>query len=234
MPRMTRVVPTAGGSAILPAEALEDADIYAEIEAAKQASLQQLPYMVRVNTILDTDSPATVFSKAFAFAGFEKMDQAEIDATLNALQDHVSDDILAQVIHVVDEQVIPAKWPLPEQQQNTADLETARRSVQVPVQNQQHVPRSPRSVDPESTAQTSRLERVLDQGNIPEQQHAAALQVARPVAMRDIPMNLLEAEVGQTPRVEEFPTPAGGWVSIDLANVQRLRDTAQGNPPPTD
>eukprot|EP00971_Amphidinium_carterae_P279564 5550046-Amphidinium_carterae.1 len=85
---------------------------------------------------------------------------------------------------------------------------------------------------PESTAHTSRLERVLDQGNIPEQQRAAELQVARPVAMQDIPLNLQEAEVGQTPWIEEFPAPAGGWVSIDLANVQRLRDTAQGNPPP--
>eukprot|EP00971_Amphidinium_carterae_P321943 6399796-Amphidinium_carterae.2 len=126
MPRMTRVVPTAGGSAILPAEALEDDDIDAEIEAAKQASLQQLPYMVRVNTILDTDSPTTVFSKAFA--GFETMEQTEIDATLSALQDHVSDDTMAKVIQVVDEQVIPAKWAPPEQEQNTADLETSRKS----------------------------------------------------------------------------------------------------------
>eukprot|EP00971_Amphidinium_carterae_P351669 6492221-Amphidinium_carterae.1 len=215
MPCMTRVVPTAEGSAILPAEALEDEDIDAEIEAAKQASLQQLP----VNTILDTDSPTTVFSEAFA--GFETMEQTEIDATLTALQDHGSDDIMAKVIQVVDEQVIPAKWAPPEQEQNTADLETSRKSVQVPVQNQQHVPRSPRSVDPASTElePTSRLERVLD-------------QVARPVALRDIPMNLQEASVGTTAVIEEFPTPAGGWVSIDLANVQRLRDTAQGNPPP--
>eukprot|EP00971_Amphidinium_carterae_P223693 4438615-Amphidinium_carterae.1 len=81
-------------------------------------------------------------------------------------------------------------------------------------------------------AHTSRLERVLDQGNIPEQQRTVELQVARPVAIRDTPMNLQEAEAGQTPWIEEFPAPAGGWVSIDWANVQRLRYTEQGNPPP--
>eukprot|EP00971_Amphidinium_carterae_P349230 6490911-Amphidinium_carterae.2 len=228
MPRMTRVIPTAGGSALLPAAALDDGDIGAEIEAAKQASLQQWPHMERIGTILDTDSPTTVFSKAFA--GFETMEQTEIDDTLTALQNHVSEDIMAKVIQVVDEQVVPLKWSPQEPEQPTADLDTSRKSIQVPVQNQQHVPVSPRSVNPTAES-TSQLERVLEQGNIPEQQQVAEIQVARPIAQRDTPMHLQEDEAG-TPMVDEFPTPEGGWVSIDLANVQRLRTTEQGNPPP--
>eukprot|EP00971_Amphidinium_carterae_P333494 6468274-Amphidinium_carterae.1 len=133
----------------------------------------------------------------------ETMEQTEIDDTLTALQNHVSEDIMAK-----------------EPEQATADLDTSRQSVQVPAQNQQHVPISPRSVNPAAES-TSQLERVLEQGIIPEQQQVAGLQVARPV-----PMNLQEDEAG-TPMVEEFPTPEGGWVSIDLANAQRLRRTRQ-------
>eukprot|EP00971_Amphidinium_carterae_P205876 4085675-Amphidinium_carterae.1 len=137
---------------------------------------------------------------------------------------------MAKVIQVVDEQIVPSKWAPQEPEQPTADLDTSRKSIQVPPQNQQHVPVSPRSVNPTAES-TSQLERVLDQGNIPEQQQIAQIQVARPIAQRDTPMNLQEDTAG-TLMVDEFPTPEGGWVSIDLANVQRLRNTEQGNPPP--
>eukprot|EP00971_Amphidinium_carterae_P243916 4843728-Amphidinium_carterae.1 len=70
---MTRVVPTEGGSALVPAsdQQLPDDDVYAymsdvaaEIEAAKQASLQEWgqslkPHLHRIGSILDTDSPTT-------------------------------------------------------------------------------------------------------------------------------------------------------------------------------
>eukprot|EP00971_Amphidinium_carterae_P048291 951248-Amphidinium_carterae.1 len=60
------------------------------------------------------------------------MEQTEIDETITALHDRVSEDILAQVIRVVEHQIIPSKWPLPEQE----GLDTSRRSIQVPVENQ--------------------------------------------------------------------------------------------------
>eukprot|EP00971_Amphidinium_carterae_P195570 3880916-Amphidinium_carterae.1 len=76
---MTRVVPTEGGSALVPAsdqdqvsdQQLQEEDIYtymsdvaAEIEAAKQASLRDWqqslkPHLRRIDSILDTDSPTT-------------------------------------------------------------------------------------------------------------------------------------------------------------------------------
>eukprot|EP00971_Amphidinium_carterae_P320842 6377706-Amphidinium_carterae.1 len=179
MPRMTRVIPTEGGSALVPADQLrsylqlpEDADVDAEIEAAKQASLQQWelslkPHLKRVGTILDTDSPTTVLNKAFE--GYETMEQTEIDETITALQDRVSEDVMAQVIRAVDQQIIPSKWTPTEQ----GGLDTSRRSIQVPVENQLQVPESPRSEN--NTAEpTSQLERVLDQGNIPEHTSGAA------------------------------------------------------------
>eukprot|EP00971_Amphidinium_carterae_P183875 3650334-Amphidinium_carterae.1 len=67
MPRMTRVVPTEGGSALVPAsdqQLPDDEEVDAEIEAAKQASLHQWgqslkPHVHRIGSILDTDSPTT-------------------------------------------------------------------------------------------------------------------------------------------------------------------------------
>eukprot|EP00971_Amphidinium_carterae_P336964 6473576-Amphidinium_carterae.1 len=135
-----------GGSAILPAEAIEDPEVDEEIEAALRASIQQRSYLERVNTILETDSPVTVFNKAFA--DFGNMDQAEIDATLNALQYKVSTETLAGVIHVVDAQVVAP------QVENTEDTGSSRRDIQVPAQKQQHIPKSPHSVEREATAYT--------------------------------------------------------------------------------
>eukprot|EP00971_Amphidinium_carterae_P240122 4767282-Amphidinium_carterae.1 len=43
---------------------------------------------------------------------------------------------------------------------------------------------------------------------------------------------VLQEDTAGTTMVDEFPAPQGGWVTIDLANVQRLRTTEQGNPPP--
>eukprot|EP00971_Amphidinium_carterae_P176519 3499800-Amphidinium_carterae.1 len=43
---------------------------------------------------------------------------------------------------------------------------------------------------------------------------------------------VLQEDTAGTPMVDEFPAPQGGWVTIDLANVQRLRTTEQGSPPP--
>eukprot|EP00971_Amphidinium_carterae_P306421 6089306-Amphidinium_carterae.2 len=89
--RRTRVVAKPG--------AFDEEEENAEIEAAIQASTQALPYVERVNTILESDSPTTVFNKAFGDYG--SMDQTEIDATLNLLQDKVTRDTLAGVVHVV-------------------------------------------------------------------------------------------------------------------------------------
>eukprot|EP00971_Amphidinium_carterae_P250599 4974883-Amphidinium_carterae.1 len=157
------------------------------------------------------------------------MEQIEIDETIDALQDRVSEDVMAQVIRVVDQQIVPSKWTSPDLQQSQEGLETSRRSIQVPVQNQLRVLVSPRSEN--NTAEpTSQLERVLDQGNIPEQQQIAQILV-QPIAQRNVPVVLQEDTAG-TPMVDEFPAPQGGWVTIDLANVQRLRTTEQGDPPP--
>eukprot|EP00971_Amphidinium_carterae_P337815 6474850-Amphidinium_carterae.1 len=94
---------------------------------------------------------------------------------------------MAQVIRVVDQQIVPSKWTPPELQQSQGGLDTSRRSIQVPVHNQLRVPVSPRSEN--TTAEhTSQLERVLDQGNIPEQQQIAQLQVVQPIAQRNVPM----------------------------------------------
>eukprot|EP00971_Amphidinium_carterae_P199966 3968854-Amphidinium_carterae.2 len=218
MPRMNRVVATGIGSAIVPAtDPSDDEDIEAEIEAARKASLRQFeqslkPHVLRVSTILDTDSPTTVFTKAFA--DYETLSQVEIDEILIALQDRVSEDTLAQVVRVVEYETAQSREPLPQQD----DLDTSRRSIDIPAENQQRVPVTP----------TSQLERVLDQGNLPEQQH---LPVVQPVAQRNVPVILPET-TAETRNVEEFATPQGGWVSIDVANVQRLRTTEQGTPPP--
>eukprot|EP00971_Amphidinium_carterae_P108080 2139772-Amphidinium_carterae.1 len=64
MPRMSKVVSTASGSAIVPADLPDDDEVDAEIEAAKQASIQQWklslkPHMQRIDDIQDTDSPTT-------------------------------------------------------------------------------------------------------------------------------------------------------------------------------
>eukprot|EP00971_Amphidinium_carterae_P103838 2056193-Amphidinium_carterae.1 len=56
---MTRVVDKpGGGSALLPAEATEESAEDQEIEAALRASMQYQPHVERVNTILESDSPA--------------------------------------------------------------------------------------------------------------------------------------------------------------------------------
>eukprot|EP00971_Amphidinium_carterae_P044859 882084-Amphidinium_carterae.1 len=156
MPRMTRVIPTESGSALVPADQFrsymqlpEDADVDAEIEAARQASIQEWeeslkPHLQRVGTILDTDSPTTVFNKAFE--DYEAMGQLEIDETITALHDRVSEQILAEVIKVVDQQIIPSKWPIPEQPlPDQEGLDTSRRSIQVPAENQLRVPTTPTS-----------------------------------------------------------------------------------------
>eukprot|EP00971_Amphidinium_carterae_P237324 4711123-Amphidinium_carterae.1 len=158
------------------------------------------------------------------------MEQTEIDETITALQNRVSDEVMAQVIQVVDQQIVPLKWTTPESQPATADNDTSRRSIQVPVQSQLRVPVSPRSENPTAES-TSQLERVLEQGNMSEHQQIAQIQVIKPTAHRDNPMHLPET-TAETPMVDEFPTPEGGWVSIDISNVQRLRTTGQGDPPP--
>eukprot|EP00971_Amphidinium_carterae_P049666 979100-Amphidinium_carterae.1 len=72
------------------------------------------------------------------------MDQIEIDETIAALHDKVSENILAEVIKVVDQQIIPSKWALPDPPlPDNEGLDTSRRSIQVPAENQQRVPVSP-------------------------------------------------------------------------------------------
>eukprot|EP00971_Amphidinium_carterae_P201961 4007284-Amphidinium_carterae.1 len=63
-----------------------------------------------------------------------------------------------------------------------------------------------------------------------EQQQDIERSVVRPVARHGVPPNI--PEVMQTPWIQEFGAPIGGWITVDLANVQRLRNAEQGNPPP--
>eukprot|EP00971_Amphidinium_carterae_P130992 2595288-Amphidinium_carterae.1 len=93
------------------------------------------------------------------------MSQIEIDESLTALHDKVSEYILAEVIKVVDQKIVPVKWDLPEPTRpDQGDLDSSRKSIQVPIENQLRVPVSPHSDGNAATAKTtSRLEQVLDQ-----------------------------------------------------------------------
>eukprot|EP00971_Amphidinium_carterae_P236959 4702857-Amphidinium_carterae.1 len=60
------------------------------------------------------------------------MDQVEIDKTITALHDRVSESILAKAIKVADKQIIPLKWASPEPPlPDHKGLDTSRRSIQV-------------------------------------------------------------------------------------------------------
>eukprot|EP00971_Amphidinium_carterae_P133495 2644177-Amphidinium_carterae.1 len=153
------------------------------------------------------------------------MEQTEIDDTITALQNRVLENVMAQVIQVVDQQIVPLKWAPQEPQQPTADLDTSRRSIQIPVQNQLRVPVSPRSENPTAES-TSQLERVLDQGNMSEQQQIAQIQVIKPIAHRDNPMYLQEDTAG-TPMVDELPTPEGDPPPPEIVQESILTEPLQ-------
>eukprot|EP00971_Amphidinium_carterae_P235549 4674367-Amphidinium_carterae.1 len=58
--------------------------------------------------------------------------------------------------------------------------------------------------------------------------------MVQPIAQRNVPVVLPAdtAATAGTPVLTELLTPPSGWVTVDLANVQRLRTTGQGDPPP--